>query len=147
MEDLRAADTVITVDGGIRPILWAGHRTVDCERHADPKAVLPVRVRAHAFGPGLPRRDRFLSPDHAIFTGGVLILVKRLVNGTSISQMQARLVTYHHIELDEHDLVLAEGLAAESFLDTGNRANFANGGGVMVLHPDFSRGADHSYGL
>ena len=48
-------------------------------------------------------------------------------------------VTYYHVELPVHDVILAEGLACESYLDTGNRAAFANGGGAEMLHPDFAR--------
>jgi hypothetical protein len=46
-------------------------------------------------------------------------------------------VTYHHIELAQHDIVLAEGLAAESFLDTGSRGMFETETGAMRLHPDW----------
>ena len=37
-------------------------------------------------------------------------------------------IEYFHVELDRHDVLFAEGLAAESYLDTGNRGLFANGG-------------------
>jgi hypothetical protein len=36
--------------------------------------VLPVRIGSHAFGRGLPVRDLFLSPDHAVFAEGALQL-------------------------------------------------------------------------
>ena len=35
-------------------------------------------------------------------------------------------------------MLLAEGLAAESYLDVGDRSSFANGGGPVALHPDFA---------
>jgi hypothetical protein len=47
-------------------------------------------------------------------------------------------VAYWHVELPRHDVLLAEGLPCESYLDTGNRANFTNGGGVTTLHPEFA---------
>jgi hypothetical protein len=47
-------------------------------------------------------------------------------------------VTYFHVELRRHDLLVADGLLTESYLDTGNRADLANGGDVVRLHPDFS---------
>jgi Hint domain len=47
-------------------------------------------------------------------------------------------VTYYHVELDAHDIVLAEGLEAESYLDTGNRAMFENAGLPLILHPDLT---------
>lgn len=34
-------------------------------------------------------------------------------------------------------MLLAEGLAAESYLDTGDRMAFANGGDVVALQPKF----------
>ena len=36
-------------------------------------------------------------------------------------------------------MLLAEGLPAESYLDTGDRFNFSNGGGPIALHPEFSK--------
>jgi len=36
-------------------------------------------------------------------------------------QVPLESVEYWHVELDSHDVILAEGLAAESYLDTGNR--------------------------
>ncbi len=47
-------------------------------------------------------------------------------------------MTYYHVELPAHGVLLAEGLPAESYLDTGDRTNFANGGGPIALHPDFA---------
>jgi hypothetical protein len=35
-------------------------------------------------------------------------------------------------------VLLAEGLPAESYLDTGDRRNFDNGGAAVPVHPDFS---------
>ncbi len=103
-----------------------------------PRKVWPVRVAAGAFGPWRPRGDLWLSPDHALFIGGVLIPVKCPVNGTTIEQVPVAEVTYHHIELPEHAVLLAENLPVESYLDTGNRVNFASNRGITTLHPDFS---------
>ncbi len=46
-------------------------------------------------------------------------------------------MTYFHLELDRHDALLAEGLACESYLDTGNRAAFEDAP-APLLHPDFA---------
>jgi hypothetical protein len=117
---------VLTLSGAIKPIRWIGHRHVDCHRHPDPHAVWPVRVSRDAFGPGAPLRDLFLSPDHAVYAEGVLIPVKHLLNRSTIRQEQWTSVVYYHLELDEHDVVLAEDLPAETFLDTGNRGAFTD---------------------
>ena len=97
----------------------------------------PVRVLAGAFGDGLPRRDLCLSPDHAVHVDGVLIPIRNLINETTISQEPAGRITYWHVELDQHDIILAEGLPAESYLDTGNRSAF-NNANPTALHADFT---------
>jgi hypothetical protein len=137
VESLRVGDLVSTASGGARPIVWLGHRHVDCRRHPRRDEVLPVRVRRDAFGPGRPHRTLLLSPDHAVFCAGVLIPVRHLIDGRAIAQVARAAVTYWHVELDRHDVILAEGLACESYLDTGTRAAFA-GGGVARLQADFA---------
>jgi hypothetical protein len=138
-ETLVIGDRVhVLLDGTFDPVVWIGHRHVDCARHPKPHAVWPVRLLANAFGNGRPHRDLWLSPDHAIYVGGVLIPVKYLINGTSIAQVPLDEVTYCHVELSRHNVLLAEGLSVESYLDTGNRASFANNGTAVALHPDFA---------
>jgi hypothetical protein len=68
----------------------------------------------------------------------VLIPIKHLINGSTIAQVKMQQVTYHHLELTQHNIVLAEGLPAESFLDMKDRSNYANGPGPVRLYPDFS---------
>ncbi|HTH99800.1 MAG TPA: Hint domain-containing protein [Acidisoma sp.] len=134
VEALRLGDQVRTAAGAMQPVVWLGHRRVDCARHPEPQAVWPVCISADAFGPGLPCRDLTLSPDHAIFAEGVLIPVKYLIDGQLIRQRPTDSIIYFHVELPEHDILLAENLAAESYLDTGDRASFAEGT-VTALHP------------
>ncbi len=136
VEDLAVGAVVVTEDGRAEPIVWIGSRSIDCERHPKPETVWPVRVSSGAFGAGLPERDLFLSPDHAVFVNGVLVPVKLLINGTSIAQVKRTTVTYYHVELPRHDVIRAEGLPVESYLDTGDRADF--GGDVIRLFPDFA---------
>jgi hypothetical protein len=125
-------------------IEWIGHRTIDCRRHPKPALVWPVRIAAGAFGPSRPHRDLFLSPDHAMFVmpeghaRGVLIPIRHLLNGTNITQQTVDTVTYWHIELSLHAVLLANGLMCETYLDTGHRHAFANGGAATQLHPDFA---------
>jgi hypothetical protein len=138
VEQLREGDTVWSVlHRAFRPVVWIGHRAVDCARHPAPHRVWPVRIAAGAFGPDQPLRDLYLSPDHALYIDGVLVPARYLVNGGTIRQIEVETVAYHHVELRRHDVLLAEGLPAESYLDTGDRANFANGGAVVALHPSW----------
>jgi hypothetical protein len=138
VEALREGDLLVTARG-LAPIRWIGHRRTEPRRHPAPHDVMPVRIRAGAFGDGMPLRDLVLSPDHAVFLDGALIPVRHLVNGISIAQEPWDRVTYWHVELARHDVVLAEGLACETYLDTGNRLAFENADGPVQLHPDFAR--------
>jgi hypothetical protein len=133
---LRLGDRLLSVFGCSVPVIWLGHRTIDCRRHKSPQSVWPVRIRAGAFAAGMPARDLWLSPDHAVYVDGSLIPAIYLVNGRSIAQARVGRVTYIHVELPAHDVVLAEGLPAESYLDTGNRAAFAGGGSLIGARVD-----------
>jgi collagen type I/II/III/V/XI/XXIV/XXVII alpha len=137
VEGLAVGDIVHAHFAGATPVVWLGHRHVNCRRHPEPANVWPVRVAAHAFGPRTPSRDLVLSPDHAVFVDHVLIPIKHLINGKTIIQEKVDTVTYYHVELGEHDVLLAEGLPAESYLENGDRGVFDNAGGVVSLHPDF----------
>jgi T5SS/PEP-CTERM-associated repeat protein len=140
VEHLRAGDRALLAGGGARPIVWIGHRTVEIARHPRPETVRPVRIRRDAFGPGRPASDLLLSPDHAIHAAEerVLIPVRHLIDGEAIAPIARARVRYFHIELDRHDVILAEGLPVESYLETGGRAAFENGGAAVALHPDFA---------
>jgi hypothetical protein len=76
-----------------------------------------------------------------VFLQGALIPIRYLLNGATVVQEDVAEVSYHHVELPAHGVILAEGMAAESYLDSGNRSAFANGGGAVQLHPAFVRGA------
>jgi hypothetical protein len=138
VEELQVGDPVHGHYAGLVPIKWIGHRRINCRHHPDPEKVWPVRVRADAFGESLPRRDLWLSPDHAVYVDDVLIPIKYLMNGSTINQVPIDEITYYHIELPQHDVLLAENLPAESYLDTADRSNFDNSDCVVRLFPNFS---------
>jgi len=137
VEALSVGDFVHAQRAGIAPIKWIGHRRVDCRHHPKPERVWPVCVSAGAFGDNLPHRDLWLSPDHAVFVDDVLIPIKYLINSISIKQVPQNEVIYYHIELARHDVLLAEGLLPESYLDCGDYSNFDNSD-VLRLVPNFA---------
>jgi len=136
VEALKVGDHVRLARGGEARIEWIGHRRIDCTRHPRPHSVWPVRIATGAFGDGAPCRALWLSPDHAVLIDDVLVPVKHLIDGEWIVQVRMDVVTYYHVELARHDVLLAEGLPAESYLDTGGRASFDNGV-VVRLVPEF----------
>jgi hypothetical protein len=65
-----------------------------------------------------PHNDLYLSRGHALYLYGLLVQVEDLANGRSIISDQyadALTLDYYHIELEDHDVVIAEGAAAETF--------------------------------
>lgn len=137
VEDLRIGDELRLADGGVLPARWIGHRSVSLT-FADPVEALPIRVQAGALGQGLPRRDLYVSPCHTLAVDGLLVQARALVNGRSIVQLTQMPAdyTYWHIETERHALILAEGAASETLLDTGGRQRFANVAEYDALYPD-----------
>jgi hypothetical protein len=142
VENIQLGDALVVIGptgAATRKVVWTGRRAVDITRHPAPEMARPVRIRAGAIAAGIPERDLRVSPDHAIYLDGQLFTALSLVNGTSIYQeTTCRHVTYHHIELETHDILLAEGLPCESFLDSGNRHMFSAVSGLIALYPTFT---------
>ena len=140
VEHLEVGDLAVTLSGAARPIRWLSHRTVDCRRHPKPLEVMPIRIAAHAFGDNRPERDLMVSPGHSIcvdIVGEVFIPAASLVNGATIQQIEVDEITYWHVELDSHDVIFADNMPAESYLDMGNRAFFRDAGTVdLSVGPD-----------
>jgi hypothetical protein len=133
VETLAMGDLVTTADGGVAPVRWIGRRTLrpDGEtgyRFADPLVYRPIRIKAGALGDALPVRDLLVSMDHAVLIDGLLVQAGALVNGVSVVRETnlPETFTYYHIELMDHALVLAEGVAAETFVDNVARMGFDN---------------------
>ena len=118
---------MVANDGTVASVKWIGRRRIDLTTHPRPETVAPIRIQRDAFADNMPHSDLLVSPDHAIFVDGKLICARQLINGTTIRQEKGwTAVEYFHVELDAHTILLAEGLPAESYLNTGNQGFFAN---------------------
>lgn len=119
IEDLRAGDCVITRDAGIQEIRWVGHSTVRATGDFS-----PVIIKAKALH---NQNDLIVSPEHRLFiyqrsdqlgTGRAetLIRASQLVDGESVTRLEAGFVDYYQLLFDDHHIIYAEGIAAESLL-------------------------------
>ena len=136
IETLNAGDRVLTRDGRSVPLVWVARQTAS-NPHAVELGRCPVRIEAGALGPGLPNAPLTVTGDHALLFGDLLINAGALVNGTSIrlvplAEMPTQ-ITWWHLELEAHEAIVANGVAAESFIDYNGRSGFDNYGEYLDL--------------
>ncbi len=127
VEDLVAGDKIITKDSGAEPILWVGSRNVSGARLYAMPDLRPVRIREGALGAGQPAGELVVSPDHRMLVQGqaaralwgedeVLVSARDLINGRGVTRdMAAKSVTYVHLMLASHQVLVANGVETESF--------------------------------
>jgi len=117
-------------------VKWIGRQTFH-PAMADLIDYLPIKISANALGPGHPFQNLYVSPDHAVLFDSTLIHAKALINGTSIIQMNAWTgdVEYFHIETEDHQLIYANGVPAETFIDNVSRRQFDNYAEFEAMYP------------
>lgn len=117
IEELKVGDKVLTRDSGPQAIRWIGQSTVRAVG-----AFAPILIRAGALHNS---DDLLVSPDHRLFVyqrsdrlgagrAELLIRARHLVNGTSVIRQGGGFVDYFQILFDRHQIIYAEGIAAES---------------------------------
>ena len=142
VEHIKVGDRVTVAENGrtrTELVTWTGRRRIELARHRNGAELAPIRFRRGALGDGLPTRDLLVSPPHGMYFGGRLIPAKLLVNGMSVIRDETvAIADYYHLELGHHSLLIANGVMAESYLDTGNRSFFGNPGVTTALNPDLT---------
>lgn len=122
IEDLRVGDRILTRDNGPRDIRWIGQQTVRATG-----AFAPIVIKKGVLNNS---NDLTLSPNHRLFIyqrrdkiragrSEVMVKARLLVNGDSVVQSDGGFVDYYQLLFDQHEIIYAEGIAAESlFVDT-----------------------------
>lgn len=119
VEAIGVGDLVETRDHGAQPVRWVGSRTVTGQG-----AFAPVRIARGVLGNA---QTLTVSPQHRIMINDwraafylgddeVLCAAHMLVNGETITREPCPTVIYVHFMFDRHEIVSANGIAAESFL-------------------------------
>lgn len=119
IEALRVGDRVLTRNDGVQEVRWIGQSTLRATG-----ATAPIRIRAGTLNNA---HDLVVSPDHRLFiyqrsdhlgAGRAELLVKarHLVNGETVTVQEGGFVDYFELVFDTHQIIYAEGIAAESML-------------------------------
>lgn len=137
VEDLKIGDQILTAEGKTIAVKWIGiQRAFTAFR--PPERLMPVRVSAGALGGGLPKRDLLVTSDHALLVDDLLINAGALVNGSTIDYVPlsefGEFFEVYHVETENHDLILAEGTPAETFIDYIGRSYFQNYAEYLELY-------------
>ena len=136
VEDLAAGDKVVTAAGATKDVRSVQLRRFSRAAEIASANVRPVRIAAGALAENIPSRDLFVSPDHSMFLAGVLVPAQLLVNGETVTQpVRQSSIDYFHVDVEPHDVILAEGAAAETYLDIG-ASHFAPPGVVVLYQPN-----------
>lgn len=133
VETLIDGDLILTRDAGAKPLILNMSRILSRDALEENPKLFPVRISAGALGEGLPRRDLLVSRQHRMLITSkiaermfgapeVLISAIRLTDlpGIFVDE-DVQSVTYHHLLLEDHQIIFAEGAPAESLL-TGEEA-------------------------
>lgn len=127
VEQVRAGDMVHTLDNGWQTVIWAGSRVLTPAQLREWPEYAAVRIAADAFGPGAPRRDVMVSPQHRVLVrhahaellfgeAEVLVAAKHLLGRPGISRCDcSEPVHYVHLLCDSHEVLQTEGIWSESF--------------------------------
>lgn len=128
VESLRAGERVLTLDHGPRPLLWTHSQALRFGPGGAPDSQRPVRIRRGALGPGMPARDMRVSPQHRLLVNSriaarlcgapeVLVPAVKLLKLPGVTRdVETTAVRYHHLLFAAHEIIVADGAAAESLL-------------------------------
>ena len=119
IEDMAVGDRVLTRDDGPQAVRWIGQTTLRAVGDFAPVVISKGALHNE--------HDLVVSPDHRIFVyqredrlgagrSEVLVKVRHLINDDTVYQRDGGFVDYFQLLFDDHQIIYAEGIAAESLL-------------------------------
>jgi len=161
IETLEAGDRIITRDHGVQMIRWIGATTISAGYMAVRPNLRPVLIRKGALGKDVPEQDMRVSRQHRILVrdwraevmfgveGGVLVPAFSLCNDKDVLQERPTGdVTYIHMAFDDHEVVYADGVEAESFHPADRMVSALSSAQqqeLFELFPDLQRGDGYAF--
>ncbi len=149
VEDLRPGDMVLTRDNGPQPLRWVGRRALSAEDLRKSPDFRPLLVGAHTFGQNTPHTDMVLSPNHRVMLtdwkaemlfgeAEVLVAARFLSKHGALATAPIRGgVGYNHLLFDQHEIVVANGLACESLYPGPEALNALDDGALSEIRALF----------
>lgn len=136
VETLSIGDMVMTASGDQVPVKWIGHQTIKQSTVSTSQA--PVRVSKDALAQGQPNQDLVLTASHGLIIDDLVINAGALINHDSIDYVPSNelpaSVTYYHVETDAHEVIIANGIEAETYIDYIDRQVFDNYAEYVALY-------------
>ncbi len=126
VETLSAGDLVLTANGAAKQVIWVGSTQISEASLRENPHLRPIVISAGSLGHAAPAADLLVSPQHRVMIQNaacgllfgeeaVLVPAKFLVGTLAEVAKVAGDVEYFHILLQDHDMVLSNGLPTESF--------------------------------
>ncbi len=119
IENLKVGDKVLSRDDGPQAVRWIGRTTMRAVGDFAPIVITKGTLHNE--------NDLIVSPNHRLFIyqrvdevgagrSEVLVKAKHLVNGTTVTRQRGGFVDYFQLLFDDHQIIFAEGIAAETLL-------------------------------
>ncbi|MCR8825961.1 Hint domain-containing protein [Pseudosulfitobacter koreensis] len=150
VEKLKVDDEVLTRDQGHQSIRWIASSDLTAAELGQNPQLQPIRVLKGALGPQQPTHDTVLNPNQRVLIASTdnapeaMVCVNTLLDRDGIEQVGATDITYIHLVLDRHPVVMGDGLWSDS-LQPGNTKAAAKRdtpeNGFVDLFPELSPSA------
>lgn len=146
VEELKVGDMIRTFDGRDVAVKWVGRQSVSM-KFGPAERLQPVKVAAGALGADTPSKDLIVTADHALLIGDTLCAAGALVNGTTIARTAelGETFTVYHVETEEHEVIVANGAATETFIDNVSRRAFDNYAEFEAMYGDVAEMEELGY--